>query len=168
MADAGHTADILSAEDRRTLDRILVRIARNAEAIEQVLDTVELLGQSGAVAGFNAVLDEFDDNFSAVTRPELMSMVANGMMLMGLLSELRYEPFFDLAMNAPAVMNTEYPRFLARRKKLGIREAFRLMRSPEMAGALELMVAVLRAQRGAEQRTGRPLPRTPGASPVGP
>ena len=150
--------DELTPEDRGALDRLLVRIARNAEAIEQVLDTVELLGSSGAIAGFNAGLDEFDDNFSAATRPELMSMIANGMMLLGVLSELRYQPFFDLAMHAPAVMNEAYPRFRQRREKLGVREAIDLLRSPEIAALLELLVAVLRAQRGAEN-TGRPVPR---------
>ena len=150
--------DELTPEDRGALDRLLVRIARNAEAIEQVLDTVELLGSSGAIAGLNAGLDEFDDNFSAATRPELMSMIANGMMLLGMLSELRYQPFFDLAMHAPAVMNEAYPRFRQRREKLGVREAIDLLRSPEIAALLELVVAVLRAQRGAEN-TGRPVSR---------
>jgi uncharacterized protein YjgD (DUF1641 family) len=154
--------DQLTPEDRRAVDRLLVRIARNTEAIEQVLDTVELLGSSGAIAGLNAALDEFDDNFSAATRPELMSMIANGMMLLGMLSELRYQPFFDLAMHAPAVMNEAYPRFRQRRDKLGLREAIDLLRSPEIAGALELLVAVLRAQRGAQQDTGRPPRRTHG------
>ena len=159
MTDSlSRSEDELTPEDRRVLDRLLVRIARNAEAIEQVLDTVELLGSSGAIAGLNAGLDEFDDNFSAATRPELMSMIANGMMLLGMLSELRYQPFFDLAMHAPAVINEAYPRFRQRREKLGVREAVDLLRSPEIAGILELLVAVLRAQRGAEN-TGRPLPR---------
>jgi uncharacterized protein YjgD (DUF1641 family) len=157
----------LTAQDRRALDRLLVRIARNAEAIEQVLDTVELLGSSGAIAGLNAALDEFDDNFSAATRPELMSMIANGMMLLGMLSELRYQPFFDLAMHAPAVMNEAYPRFRQRRDKLGLREAIDLLRSPEIAAALELLVAVLRAQRGGSGETRPAFPRTSRRSAAG-
>ncbi len=154
--------DELTAEERRTLNGLLRRVAQNAGAVEQVLDTVEHLGDSGMLAGLNATLAEFDDNFNAAMRPELMSMVANMMMLMGLLSEVRYEPFFDLAMNAPSAMNEAYPRFKARDEKLKLREAIELFRSPEMASALELLVAVMRAQRNGAGATTPPLPRTPG------
>lgn len=154
--------DALTPEEQQALQRVQARIARNADAIEQALETVELLAGSGALAGLNAVLDEFDDNFSAVTRPELMSMVANGMMLLGVLSELRYAPFFDLAMNAPAVLNEAYPRFRLRTQPLSLREAIGLIRSPEVAAALELLVAVLRAQRTGGGTDAPPLPRTPG------
>ncbi|HZC99638.1 MAG TPA: hypothetical protein VFA46_05445 [Actinomycetes bacterium] len=149
-------------QQQQTLERLRARIVQNADAIDQVLDTVELLAGSGVLAGLNAVLDEFDDNFSAATRPELMSMAANAMMLMGVLSQLRYEPFFDLAMQTPAVMNEAYPRFRRRTERLGLREAVNLLRSPEVAGALELLVSVLRAQRGKADHTAPPLPRTPG------
>jgi uncharacterized protein YjgD (DUF1641 family) len=152
----------LTPEQEETMRRLQARIVRDADAIEQLLDTVELLAGSGVLAGLNAVLDEFDDNFSATTRPELMGMVANAMMLMGVLSQLQYQPFFDLAMRAPAVMNEAYPRFRQRTRRLGLREAITLMRSPEMAGALELLVSVLRAQRGTVDQAAPPLPRTPG------
>jgi uncharacterized protein YjgD (DUF1641 family) len=151
----------LTPEEQQRLERLQARLVQNAEAIDQLLDTVELLAGSGLLAGLNAVLDEFDDNFSAATRPELMGMIANGMMLLGVLSQLRYEPFFDLAMRAPAVMNEAYPRFQQRAKPLGLREARDLMRSPEVAAALELLVAILRAQRGQADQTAPPLPRTP-------
>ena len=152
----------LTPEERQRLARLQARLVHNADAIDQLLDTVELLAGSGLLAGLNAVLDEFDDNFSAATRPELMGMIANAMMLLGVLSQLRYEPFFDLAMRAPAVMNEAYPRFQQRTKPLSLREARDLMRSPEVAGALELLVAILRAQRGQDGQTAPPLPRTPG------
>ena len=152
----------LTPEQQQTVQRLQARLVHNADAIDQLLDTVELLAGSGLLAGLNAVLDEFDDNFSAATRPELMGMVANAMMLMGVLSQVRYEPFFDLAMHAPAVMNQAYPRFQQRTKPLGVREAISIMRSPEVAGALELLVSVLRAQHGKADQTAPPLPRTPG------
>jgi uncharacterized protein YjgD (DUF1641 family) len=154
--------DELSAEERQALNGLLRKVARNAGAIEQVLDTVEHLGESGALAGLNATLAEFDDNFNAAMRPEVMSMLGNMMMLMGLLSEVRYEPFFDLAMNAPAAMNDAYPRFKTREEKLKLREAIELFRSPELASALELLVAIMRAQRNGATATTPPLPRTPG------
>jgi uncharacterized protein YjgD (DUF1641 family) len=152
----------MTPDQEQTIQRLQTRIVRNADAIEQLLDTVELLAGSGLLAGLNAVLDEFDDNFSAGTRPELMGMIANAMMLMGVLSQLQYQPFFDLAMRAPAVMNEAYPRFQERTRRLGLREAIGIMRSPEMAGALQLLVSVLRAQRGIADQAAAPLPRAPG------
>jgi len=89
-------------------------------------------------------------------------MVANVMMLLGLLSQLRYEPFFDLAMRSPAVMNTAYSEFKQRTQRLSLREAWELLRSPEVAAALALLVAVLRAQRGQSGEAVTPVPRMPG------
>lgn len=151
----------LTPEQQQRLDRLLARVAANADAIEQLLDTVELLTASGVLAGLNATLEEFDETFSAINRPELMGMIANAMMLLGVLSQLRYEPFFDLAMRAPAVMNEAYPRFQRRTERLGLREALDLVRSPEMAAALELLVSILRAQRGRAVQAVPPVPRTP-------
>lgn len=143
----------LTAAERQQLDRLLVRIARNADAIEQGLVAVERAADAGLLAGLNAVLGEFDENFSATTRPEFMGMVANGMMLLGALSQITYEPFFRTAMRLPPAVNEAWPPFRGRRERLSIREAMTLLRSPEMAALLELVVAVSRAMRDAERDT---------------
>jgi uncharacterized protein YjgD (DUF1641 family) len=137
----------LSSEQRESLDRVLVSLADNADAVEQLIRLARNLHGSGVLAGLQAVLEDLDENFSAVTRPELVGMVSNVMMLLGLLSELAYEPFFDFTMNAPAAINEGYVKFKDRREKLGLREGIELVRSPELAGALEALVAALRAQR---------------------
>ena len=139
----------LTPEQREALDRVLVSLAENADAVEQLIRLARNLSSSGVLAGLQAALEDLDENFSAITRPELMGMVANLMMLLGLLSELAYEPFFDLAMNAPRALNEGYAKFKDRQEKLTLREALELMRSPEVAGVLEGMVAALRAQRSA-------------------
>lgn len=138
----------LSAQERDDLARVLARIARSAPAIDQALDALDHLADSGNLAALDGLFEEFDDNFSAVTRPELMGMVANLMMLMGVISQVRYEPFFDMAMHAPAAVNEEYPKFRQRTKPMGLLEMVRMMRSPEMAGTLEMMAAVAKAQHG--------------------
>lgn len=143
----------LTAAERRQLDRLLVRIARNADAIEQGLVAVERAADAGLLAGLNAVLDEFDENFSATTRPEFMGMVANGMMLLGALSQIEYEPFFRTAMRLPPAVNEAWPTFRDRSERLSIRETISLLRSPEMAALLELLVATLRAVRDTETDT---------------
>jgi uncharacterized protein YjgD (DUF1641 family) len=137
----------LTPEEQARLDRIARRLARNADGIDQALDTVELLADSGLLAGLNSALAEFDENFSAMTRPDLMTMVANLMMLLGLLGQLPYEGGFKLAMDAPEAIEEAYPRFRDRREPMRVREAVEILRSPDVAAAMELLVTVVRSQR---------------------
>jgi uncharacterized protein YjgD (DUF1641 family) len=137
----------LDPQEREALDRVLACCARNADAIEQAVETVGRLADTGLLAAANGVLEDFDESFSATVRPELMGMVANLMMVLGTVSQLRYEPFFNLAMKTPPVMNEAWPRFQARETKLSLRETLAMMRRPEMAAAIELLAAVVRAQR---------------------
>jgi uncharacterized protein YjgD (DUF1641 family) len=148
----------LSEREREDLGRVLGRIARSAPAIEQALDVLDALADSGNLAALGAVFEEFDDNFSALTRPAPMGMVTNLMMLIGVVNELSYEPFFTTAMRAPAALDDAYPRFRARTRPMGLREAIRLVRRPEVAGALEVLAAVAKAEQGskAEQGAGSP------------
>jgi uncharacterized protein YjgD (DUF1641 family) len=146
MADV--TPRELTDDEREAVDRVLLKLAENAEGVEQLIDLAGHLQRSGALAGFQAGIEELDENFSAVMRPELMGMVTNLMMLMGVLSQVAYEPFFDLATRTPPALDDGYRRFQERQERLSLREAVQVMRSPEVAAALETLVAVLRAQRG--------------------
>lgn len=138
----------LTPEERAALDRLQMRLARNADQIEQALELVERLADSGVLAGINSGLEEFDENFSALTRPDVMTMVANLMMLMGMLGQLPYEGGFRLAMDAPQAISDAYPRFRDRTEPMKFREAIEILRSPDVAAALEMLVSVLRSQRG--------------------
>jgi uncharacterized protein YjgD (DUF1641 family) len=139
----------LTPGERARLERLQKRLAASADNIEQALDLVDRLADSGVLAGVTAGLEEFDENFSAMTRPDVMTMVANMMMLLGLLSQLPYEGGFKLAMDGPEAIERAYPRFRERSEPMRMREAVEIMRSPDVAAALELMVAVLRSQRSA-------------------
>jgi uncharacterized protein YjgD (DUF1641 family) len=138
----------LTPEEREALDRLQKRLARNAVQVEQALEMVEHLADSGLLAGMNSMLEEFDENFSAFTRPDVMTMVANLMMLLGTLGQIPYEGGFRLAMEAPEAIEEAYPRFRDRTEPMKMREAIEILRSPDVAAAIELMVAVLRSQRG--------------------
>ena len=138
----------LTAEERAALERLQKRLAANAEQVEQALEMVEHLADSGVLAGMNSMLAEFDENFSALTRPDVMTMVANLMMLLGLLGQVPYEGGFKLAMDGPPAIRDAYPRFRERSEPMKLREAIEILRSPDVAAAMELMVAVLRSQRG--------------------
>jgi uncharacterized protein YjgD (DUF1641 family) len=137
----------LSAEEHAALERLQLRLARNAGQVEQALETMELLAESGVLAGLNAILAEFDENFSALTRPDIMTMVSNLMMLMGTLGQIPYEGGFRLAMDGSEAITEAYPRFRERTEPMKLREAISILRSPDVAAAMELMVSVLRSQR---------------------
>lgn len=137
----------LSEQQREALSRVASRLARSANAIEQTLDMVDHLADSGVLAALTETLRDLDETFSATVRPELMGMVANLMMVLGIVSQLSYEPFFQAAMHTAPAANEAYPAFRSRKEPLGLRETVRLLRSPDVAAALEVLVAVLRAQR---------------------
>src|SRR5512134_3965835 len=120
MADE-HTD--LTADERAALERLQARLARNAGAIEQALDLIENLADSGLLAGANGVVEDFDENFSALTRPDVMTMVANLMMLLGTLGQIPYEGGFKLAMEGAPAIGEAYPRFRDRTEPLRMREA---------------------------------------------
>jgi uncharacterized protein YjgD (DUF1641 family) len=147
MSDA-HMQTELTASEREALTMLQKRIARDAPQIEQGLDLIERLADSGVLAGANSFVGEFDENFSALTRPDVMTMVANLMMLLGMLGQLPYEGGFRLAMDAPPAIAEAYPRFRDRTEPMKLREAVEIIRSPDVAAALEMLVSVLRSQRG--------------------
>jgi uncharacterized protein YjgD (DUF1641 family) len=144
----GDDSASLTPEERSALERLQKRMARNADQLEQALEMVDRLADSGLLAGMNSILEEFDENFSALTRPDLMTMVANLMMLMGTLGQIPYEGGFKLAMDGPQAIREAYPQFRDRTEPMKLREAIEILRSPDVAAAMELMVAVLRSQRG--------------------
>ena len=51
-------------------------------------------------------------------------------------------------MNTAKAVNAAYPRVRARERGLSLGEMMGMLRSPELAGALELLMTALRAQRG--------------------
>ncbi len=149
-AGKGSAGAEMGPEEREALERLTARIARNPVAFEQAIETVELLADSGVLAGVNAVLADFDSNFNAALRPDFMGLVSNAMMLLGLVSQVSYQPFFDSAMQMPRAVSEAYPRLVSRKERLGVGEALALLRDPQVAGALELLVAALRSLRPQE------------------
>ncbi|MDR5682617.1 MAG: hypothetical protein QN163_01130 [Armatimonadota bacterium] len=131
--------------DREATNRLLTKLVEHAEAAEQLLDVVGRLQRSGLLAAVDGVLAEFDEQFSAATRPELMTLVANLMMLLGALGQVRYEPLFRLALYAAQAANEKLAR--PRTRPLSLREAWQVLRSPEVAQAVEVLLAALRAMR---------------------
>jgi len=137
----------MSPAEREAADHLLARAVRSRDSIEQALNFLDQVVESGNLAAIGGFLEDFDENFGAITRPDLMTLIANLMMLMGALSRIDYAPFFSIAMRTPESLNAAYPAFEERTEKLQLGEAMELLRSPEIAAALEMLVAVLRSLR---------------------
>jgi uncharacterized protein YjgD (DUF1641 family) len=135
------------AADPADVEHLVARCARSRENIEAALDLLDHFAESGNLAALTSFLRDFDENFNAITRPDPMGMFANLMMVLGMLGRIRYEPFFALAMKAPAAINAAYPKFETRDKALTLKEALSLVRSPEVAGLLEMLIDLLRGLR---------------------
>ncbi len=133
------------AADREALDRLLAKLAQHEDALEQLLEVVARLQRTGLLAALEGVLEDFDEQFSAATRPEFMTLVANLMMLAGALGQVRYEPLFRLGLYAAQAANEKLAR--PRTRPLSLGEVWRMVRSPEVAQALEVLLAALRAMR---------------------
>ena len=142
-----------STIDERRVESLLERVSDAAPALEQLLEVVERLSESGVLAGANAVLEDWDDLFSAATRPDAMTLVANLMMLMGAMSQVRYDAMFDVAMRMPDAVNEGLERARDRSKPLGTLELLRLLRSPGMAGAMTMASTVVE-----QMHAGAPRP----------
>lgn len=141
--------------DEHRIESLLERISDAAPALEQLLEVVERLAESGVLAGANAVLEDWDDLFSAMTRPDGMTLVANLMMLMGAMSQVRYDAMFDVAMRLPDAVNEGLEKARDRTKPLGTFEMLRMLRSPGMAGAMEMAGTVVQ-----KMHEGAPRPTT--------
>lgn len=131
--------------DAEAAGRLLHRVAESEEAISQALDTLDLLAENGILAAANAVLSEFDEAFSSLTRPEVMGLVANLMALLGALGRISYDPFFDTSMRVPAAIDEAWREFREKREETGLLEMLHLLRRPEVAGNLEILAAAARA-----------------------
>ncbi|MER3456545.1 MAG: hypothetical protein C4304_06610 [candidate division GAL15 bacterium] len=72
-----------------------------------------------------------------------MTLLANLRMLLELLGQVRYEPLFRLALYAAQAANEKLAR--PRTRPLGLKEAWQVPRCPEVAQALNVLLAALRA-----------------------
>lgn len=129
--------------DEQRLELLLERISDAAPAIDQLLEVIERLVESGVMAGMNAILEDWDDTFSALTRPEGMTLIANLMMLMGALSNVRYDAMFDVAMRLPDAVNDGLEAARERSRPMGTMELLRMLRSPAMAGTMAMASTVV-------------------------
>ena len=130
----------LSPEKAEKLSRILEKLADNADAVEDILDTLSKLKETGILAGLSALAESFEEGFNYLIRPEVMGSAGNMMMLLYFMSKLDHAMLFETANNMPPCISKAYEEIKnTPRRKAGFFELLDLMRSPEIYAMLKAM-----------------------------
>ncbi len=138
----------LPEEKAEKLAKLLERIADNADALEQLLDTLEKMKDTGLLAGISALAESFEEGFNYLMRPELMGAMGNMMMLIYFISRLNHPMIYEVAENTPPCIEKAWEEFKKTpNKKAGFFELLDLMRSPEFYGMMRAMKAMLECMR---------------------
>ena len=138
----------LPEEKAEKLAKLLERIADNADALEQLLDTLEKMKDTGLLEGISALAESFEEGFNYLMRPELMGAMGNMMMLIYFISRLNHPMIYEVAENTPPCIEKAWEEFKKTpNKKAGFFELLDLMRSPEFYGMMRAMKAMLECMR---------------------
>ena len=134
----------LAEEKVKDLEAIVEKIAQNKEAIEQLLDVIEKLKETGALSAISALAEGFEEGFNSVVKPELMASVANAMMFLWLLGSLDHEMLFSLASKLPKVMEESRKEFeLAKKQKPSILKLIKAFKTPQIFALLRALAKAL-------------------------
>ncbi len=138
----------LPEEKAEKLAKLLEKLADNADALEQLLDTLEKMKDTGLLAGVSALAESFEEGFNYLMRPELMGAMGNMMMLIYFISKLNHPMIYEVAENTPPCIEKAWEEFKKTpEKKAGFFELLDLMRSPEFYGMMRAMKAMLECMR---------------------
>ena len=138
----------LSPEKAEKLSRVLEKLADNADALEELLNALSKLRETGMLAGLTALAEGFEEGFNYLMRPELMGSIGNMMMLMYFMSKLDHAMLFETANNLPPCISKAYEELRnAPKKKAGLFELLDLMRSPEFYAMLRAMRSMVKCMQ---------------------
>ena len=134
----------LPPEKAERLARVLEKIADNADSLEDMLDALSKFRETGALAGFTALAEGFEEGFNYLMRPEVMGSIGNMMILVYLMSRLNHAMLFETANNLPPCVSKAYEEFKnTPKKKAGFFELLDLIRSPEFYSMLKALRSMI-------------------------
>ena len=134
----------LPEEKAKDLEAIVEKIVQNREAIEQLLDVIEKLKETGVLSAISALAEGFEEGFNSVVKPELMASIANAMMFLWLLGSLDHEMLFSLASRLPKAMEEARKEFeLAKKQKPSILKLIRAFKNPQTFTLLKALAKVI-------------------------
>ncbi len=141
----------ITEEEAQRLAKLVKELAENADALESLVRLARKLKESGLLAIVEAVAETGAEGFVAATRLELMSMVANMMMVAYMIGQLNHELMMEATESVPRCLDEAYREFSKDHRKMGLFELLSIVRSPEFTAALKAMQQMLRCFRQKQQ-----------------
>lgn len=141
--DAVEIEEILKGVDLKGVAMLLKELSDNAESIAELIRLSKTLKESGTLALLESFLESTDENFNALLRPDTMRAVGNLMMLVYLLSSLNNSMLMKAAESVPPCIDKAVDTASNNMRPIGILEAIRILRSPEVGAALRSLHAAL-------------------------
>lgn len=136
----------LTPEQQQAAQELLEKILERKEAIECLLEHIDRIYESGILVALSALLENFDEGFNSIAKPDLMAALANIMLLIWMAGNLDHEMLFQAAQTFPEAMRAARQEFEATpERKPSILELLRLIRQPEFYRLLRTMQAFLKA-----------------------
>ncbi|ABM80382.1 DUF1641 domain-containing protein [Hyperthermus butylicus] len=135
--------DKLSQLNPEELERLVDSLIEAKEALAQMARIAAKLKETGVLDVIETFLDSSAEQFNAMTRPDIMSMVANMMMAAWILGQIPHGMLVELGNKVSTCTAAAKEEFDKTNKKLGLMEMLNIMRSPEFAAALKAMQKML-------------------------
>ncbi|MEO0202269.1 MAG: DUF1641 domain-containing protein [candidate division WOR-3 bacterium] len=125
---------------------ILARLLEQREAIERLIDMIDKLEKSGALAFFGYVSENFGEGLGMVTEPRVLRIISNIANILEILS--RMEPT-AISMMASALerslSQTFTPEVMRNPPKVGLLDILKQLSDPEVQKALGIIFLLLKA-----------------------
>ncbi len=138
----------LPEEKAEKLARLLEKLADNADALEDILEALAKMKDTGLLAGTRALAESFEEGFNYLMRPEFVASIGNMMMLLYMISKMDHPMMFEMADKMPPCIKKAYDEFMqAPSKRAGLMELLNLMRSPEFYAMMRAMRVMLSCAR---------------------
>ncbi len=101
--------------------------------------------ESGLLVALSALMENFDEGFNSIAKPDLMAALANIMLLIWMAGNLDHEMLFNAAQTFPEAMRAARQEFeAAEQRKPSLLELLRIMRQPEFYRLLRAISAFLK------------------------
>lgn len=141
--DVAEIEEMLKEVDLKNVAMLLKELSDNADSISELIRLSKALKESGTLAILESVLEMTDENFNALLRPDAVRALGNLMMLVYLLSSLNNAMLMKAAEGVPPCLDKAVNSASENMRPIGILEAIRILRSPEVGAALRGLYAAL-------------------------
>lgn len=149
MAELTVRLEGVPQEKADRIAKLLELLIEKSDVVENLVRLVESLERLGLADVVSAVEENRDFAFNAIARKEVASLLGNAMVLMYMLSKVNQETLYEVAESAPRCIEDGYRELRnSPEKGMGLLEALRIIRSPEIAALLRALHRMLRCIRG--------------------